>query len=996
MKKRSHFFQLISISAVYILVLFSLPLYGQSVIKFEPSTAASREAVYQSHFSKYALGTIDPAQVSDLLRSTDRFETLTIEADGVSYSFSLEAKDIRAGNYTLVVQTESGLEEMPRSPNVTYSGTTKDGELPVCITADEHFFTAMIMSSEGAIFIEPAKLVDPSAPDEHFVIYKESDLINTFKNSLCGTKDSSVSHPEQSINDDDRSSMPSCSRITIAIANDYSMYTKYESNIWKVELQNLAVMNLVSTNYDFEFNKDIQHQVEEIFIHASSSGSPWYEGTNPSLLLASFKDWALAGFSGLQDAGSLWTDRDLDDGVIGLAYVDGLCFALKYNINQDFSPNYAHLRVLQAHELGHNYGYGHDPEAGFIMSSNVSNTNTWSQPSLDAINQRFDTRLCPGICYFPYSGPRVGIGTTTPDLTAILDITSTSRGLLIPRMTPQQREYIPEPADGLLVYDTGSKSFWFNKGNDWVEMTDGETFHSMPNNDVALGRTGNVAIGIEAPFNKLDIATEERANYHLHPTNLPVYITGSGPDYKGLEIRNSYASSGVGIDTNSVYATGSTPSNSLGLVAKGSAGSLNFKTNAIERMRITGGGNIGIGTMNPGFKLDVRTAVNDYGIAHTDGDVQIATWIGPGGQIGTVSNHPFSLFAGDGFNQFILLPNGNVGIGTYTPNAPLQLANEPGNRKIVLYELFNNDHQFFGFGVDGAGHLRYQTPSPGTDHIFYSASSASESNELMRIEGTGNVGIGTMVSHEKLEIGNTGRAFFGDGGGDNRKGLLIDGVETNGARIEAFEYGVGGLDLLLNASGGNVGIGINNSNAPLQFNNTPQNRKIVLYEGANDDHQFIGFGINDDGALRYQTAHSTNDHVFYSAVNSTNSQELMRINGGDGNLMLTGIVQSEAFVAPTLLNSFANFAGYATAAYYKDKMGIVHLRGTVTRAASQNGIVIFTLPAGYRPSTSGRLGFTTQAASGMSKIDILADGSVMVVAASTGWIGLDGISFRAD
>ncbi|PCJ82151.1 MAG: hypothetical protein COA57_13480 [Flavobacteriales bacterium] len=55
----------------------------------------------------------------------------------------------------------------------------------------------------------------------------------------------------------------------------------------------------------------------------------------------------------------------------------------------------------------------------------------------------------------------VGIGTTTPDNSAILDVESTALGILIPRMTTVQRNAITGPANGLLVFDTDSVSFWF-------------------------------------------------------------------------------------------------------------------------------------------------------------------------------------------------------------------------------------------------------------------------------------------------------------------------------------------------------------------------------------------------------------------------------------------------------------------------------------------------------------------------------------------------------
>ena len=55
---------------------------------------------------------------------------------------------------------------------------------------------------------------------------------------------------------------------------------------------------------------------------------------------------------------------------------------------------------------------------------------------------------------------QVGIGTVTPDASSILDVTSTTQGMLTPRMTTVQRTAIVSPADGLIVYDTDLKSFY--------------------------------------------------------------------------------------------------------------------------------------------------------------------------------------------------------------------------------------------------------------------------------------------------------------------------------------------------------------------------------------------------------------------------------------------------------------------------------------------------------------------------------------------------------
>ncbi|MCU0434408.1 MAG: hypothetical protein MUC87_13225 [Bacteroidia bacterium] len=66
----------------------------------------------------------------------------------------------------------------------------------------------------------------------------------------------------------------------------------------------------------------------------------------------------------------------------------------------------------------------------------------------------------------------VGINATgaAPDASAMLDVVSTSRGMLVPRMTSVQRTAIATPATGLYVYDTTTNSFWFYNGTAWTEM----------------------------------------------------------------------------------------------------------------------------------------------------------------------------------------------------------------------------------------------------------------------------------------------------------------------------------------------------------------------------------------------------------------------------------------------------------------------------------------------------------------------------------------------
>src|SRR5882762_6718113 len=64
------------------------------------------------------------------------------------------------------------------------------------------------------------------------------------------------------------------------------------------------------------------------------------------------------------------------------------------------------------------------------------------------------------IAEFSHAQNNVGIGTTTPNASSILEMQSTSQGVLVPRMTTAQRTAIAVPANGLLVYDTNFDCFF--------------------------------------------------------------------------------------------------------------------------------------------------------------------------------------------------------------------------------------------------------------------------------------------------------------------------------------------------------------------------------------------------------------------------------------------------------------------------------------------------------------------------------------------------------
>jgi hypothetical protein len=345
------------------------------------------------------------------------------------------------------------------------------------------------------------------------------------------------------------------------------------------------------------------------------------------------------------------------------------------------------------------------------------------------------------------------------------------------------------------------------------------------------------------------------------------------------------------------------------------------------------GGNVGIGITNPEVPLSFAQVLGKKISLYRGGtgDAGFGVW-GNELRIHSDYNGADITFGydnlGSGFTERVRMKaNGNVGIGTANPNAALQLGNTASNRRIVLWETNNNDHEFYGFGINGFA-LRYQTNNPASDHIFYSAIDASSSRELMRIKGNGNVGINNNNPLSFLDITSTGTGLNGSAmsptfrtnsgnlgtavgneinigslgfmAGGNNTALGIRAYRTTAGNdwtgtAVLLEYdvdnttraaGAGSGFIALNAQG-NVGIRTASPNGHLQFNNAILNRKIVLYESANNDHQYYGFGINGS-TLRYQTDATGADHVFYAASSASTSNELVRITG-TGNMGVGGI-----------------------------------------------------------------------------------------------------------
>ena len=121
----------------------------------------------------------------------------------------------------------------------------------------------------------------------------------------------------------------------------------------------------------------------------------------------------------------------------------------------------------------------------------------------------------------------VGIGTTTPDESAKLEINSTTQGVLLSRVSSDKRNAIANPALGLLVYDTDKRTLYMFDGQKWLPFAYATNTIGLPPTERVFDDAGITAMGFRVAINELGIVISNNSGkvYFLS------YDEGSYSDY---------------------------------------------------------------------------------------------------------------------------------------------------------------------------------------------------------------------------------------------------------------------------------------------------------------------------------------------------------------------------------------------------------------------------------------------------------------------------------
>ncbi|MBI3950447.1 MAG: hypothetical protein HY314_08345 [Acidobacteria bacterium] len=284
------------------------------------------------------------------------------------------------------------------------------------------------------------------------------------------------------------------------------------------------------------------------------------------------------------------------------------------------------------------------------------------QGTVDTIAKFVDaTNLGDSIIVETGSGSdrKIGIGTSNPPSERLHVVQSGNYQLRL-----------ENPAAGGGFWSIGQSDNSFNTGGDKLLFVPNSTNSS--NAKVVFTNAGNVGIGTPDPFSKLTIvsSTPDQSVGMIHVQVTQPFLTGG---HRILYARKRNSTNSASLDWFLGMEPGDTPTLSVTRVERRDGQSPSF----VFPLAIAWNGNIGIGTMNPGGKLEIagQDALRLAGFQPFL--TLIDTSSGRASRIQTANNSLSLLVADSNFNfqeRLKIDINGNVGIGTANPQAKLDVA----------------------------------------------------------------------------------------------------------------------------------------------------------------------------------------------------------------------------------------------------------------------------------------------------------------------------------
>lgn len=269
-----------------------------------------------------------------------------------------------------------------------------------------------------------------------------------------------------------------------------------------------------------------------------------------------------------------------------------------------------------------------DTDQNTYITADTNNTNE------DTL--RFFTRGVERMTIKP--GGAIGIGTNVPNASAILDISTTTAGLLPPRLTAAQKNAISGPAAGLMVYDSTVNKLNVFNGTSWKnvgateingEVTNGTTGSVLFIGDGGvLGQdaanlnystsTGRLGLGVASPTEKLEVNGVVRV--------------GTADDAGLIDLGDTLT--GSGNYTTGIFRGGLGATSGGGYLNLGAWNGIAFNTSGTwlgsqaTRMVIDGtSGNVGIATTSPTTTLSVQGNQYTSGTAFFGGAITATSTI---------------------------------------------------------------------------------------------------------------------------------------------------------------------------------------------------------------------------------------------------------------------------------------------------------------------------------------------------------------------------------